>query len=266
MSECGTVDSNEREISILVASKRTMGCELYSQALNRHAGFRVAASATSAEEVMGAVRTSGVHVALISTALRDGPLSGLSVLESLQGSFSDIKSVLLFDRDESHVVVPAFRAGARGVFCVGQGEFKSLCRCVERVYAGQVWANSAQLTQVLDTFAHQPAARIVNAEGFRLLTKREEEVVRFAQEGLTNREIASELHLSEYTVRNNLFRIFDKLGVSNRVELALYAINNARRVVMPDLNAGSAEENEPKRRMVGAVQGWNNVSLRRGAG
>lgn len=228
--KCADMDAKRIEIGILVACMRTIGCELYSHALNRHAGFRVAASATTAKEVLRSAQTAGIQVALISAALSDGPASGLSVLQPLQEFYPGIKSVVLFDRDESHLVVPAFRVGARGVFCAGQGEFKSLCRCVERVHAGQIWVNSAQLTQVLETFARQPITRVVNAGGFRLLTKREEDVVQLVQKGLTNREIAGDLHLSEHTVRNNLFRIFDKLGVSNRVELALYAINNSREI------------------------------------
>lgn len=199
------------------------------------------ARAITADEVLRELRTTEIHVALISTALGDGPRSGLSVLQQIQESHPSVKSILLFDRDESDLVVPAFRAGARGVFCAGQEEFKNLCRCVDRVHAGQVWANSAQLGQVLDMFSRQPRTPLLNAEGLRLLTKREEGVVCLVEEGYTNREIAGELHLSEHTVRNNLFRIFDKLGVSSRVELALYAINNSRRVLGAESSDGEKE-------------------------
>jgi DNA-binding CsgD family transcriptional regulator len=65
----------------------------------------------------------------------------------------------------------------------------------------------------------------VNAEGLRLLTRREDDVVRLLAEGMQNREIANELKLSEHTIRNYLFHIFDKLGVSSCIELALYAVS-----------------------------------------
>jgi DNA-binding NarL/FixJ family response regulator len=226
--------SDRRDICILVACKRSIVCELYSQALNRHSGFRVIAGAITADEVLRELRTTAIDVALISTALGDGPRSGLALLEQIQECHPSVKSILLFDRDETDLVVPAFRAGARGVFCAGQEEFKNLCRCVDRVHSGQVWANSLQLGQVLEAFSRQPAARLVKADGLRLLSRREEDVVRLVQEGYTNREIARELHLSEHTVRNNLFRVFDKLGVSTRVELVLYSINNSKRVPMSD--------------------------------
>jgi DNA-binding NarL/FixJ family response regulator len=65
-----------------------------------------------------------------------------------------------------------------------------------------------------------------DARGLNLLSKRDENVVRLVSEGLTNRQISSDLGLSEHTVRNYLFRIFDKLGVSTRVELVLYCLQD----------------------------------------
>jgi DNA-binding NarL/FixJ family response regulator len=67
--------------------------------------------------------------------------------------------------------------------------------------------------------------RNLDAKGSHLLTKRELSVVQLVAEGLSNRDISHELHLSEHTVRNYLFRIFNKVGVSTRLELAIYAIN-----------------------------------------
>jgi DNA-binding NarL/FixJ family response regulator len=78
----------------------------------------------------------------------------------------------------------------------------------------------------------------------RLLTKREEDVVRLLAEGLQNRDIARELKLSEHTVKNYLFHIFDKLGVSSRVELVLYAVSCTKRT--PTFGVKSVElESEP---------------------
>jgi len=66
----------------------------------------------------------------------------------------------------------------------------------------------------------------VNARGGKLLTPREEQVVALVAEGLQNRDIAQELNLSEHTVKKYLLRIFDKVGISTRVELVLYAVNH----------------------------------------
>jgi DNA-binding NarL/FixJ family response regulator len=71
-----------------------------------------------------------------------------------------------------------------------------------------------------------PSLRVLNVSGDSLLTPREEQVVALVAEGLGNRQIAVELNLSEHTVKKYLFRIFEKLGISSRVELVLYAVNN----------------------------------------
>jgi DNA-binding NarL/FixJ family response regulator len=71
--------------------------------------------------------------------------------------------------------------------------------------------------------------RIVDANGCSLLSKREEEVVALVADGLTNRQISEQLKLSEHTVKNYLFKVFEKLGISTRVELVLYALSQNHR-------------------------------------
>ena len=220
--------------SILVACGRFMSCELISHALGRQAGHRVVATATSSKDALEAIRAKGVNFALVTPALSDGPVSGLLLLQKTQEAFPGVKTVLLFEKSEEHLIEAAFRAGAKGVLSLSDEGFEMLRKCVEKVHAGQVWANSKQLVQVLNALSQRPPSRVLNADGARLLTKREEDVVRLVEEGLTNRQIGRELRLSEHTVRNNLFRIFDKLGVSTRVELALYAVNRSKAARAPD--------------------------------
>ena len=101
-----------------------------------------------------------------------------------------------------------------------------LCKCLLRVASGQVWANTEQLNYLMDLISEVPSLRVLNSRGTSLLTPREEQVVALVAEGLSNRLIAGELNLSEHTIKKYLFRIFEKLGVSTRVELVLYAVNN----------------------------------------
>ncbi|HZV59720.1 MAG TPA: response regulator transcription factor [Candidatus Eremiobacteraceae bacterium] len=170
-----------------------------------------------------------LDVALISATLADGPLSGFAALRHLRESAPDVKTVLLLDSPEPNLVFDAFRAGAKGIFCPSESPFKALCRCVERVHAGQIWAKRSEVAHVLETFCELAPMRIVNADGMKLLTKREEDVCRLLGDGLQNRQIARELNLSEHTIKNYLFHIFDKLGVSSRVELILYAVSSTKR-------------------------------------
>jgi DNA-binding NarL/FixJ family response regulator len=94
------------------------------------------------------------------------------------------------------------------------------------VHRGQIWATAEQVDYLIDIVSQVPSLRVVNADGNTLVTPREEQVVALVAEGLSNRQIAEELGLSEHTVKKYLFRIFDKLGISTRVELVLYAVNH----------------------------------------
>ena len=233
------------DISVLFASPNSLARELVMGALNRHKRFHAVATATTAQGVLKALQTTHVDVALIAASLADGPLSGMGVLRQIRERWPQVKSVVLFFDNECNLVVDAFRAGAKGVFCLSQSTFKLLCRCVEQVHAGQIWGNCAELSEVVEAFSQLAPMRVVNADGMRLLTKREEEVVRLVAEGLQNRDIAKELKLSEHTVKNYLFHIFEKLGVSSRVELVLYAVSNAKGAEIAAVQSEKLERKPP---------------------
>ena len=132
--------------------------------------------------------------------------------------------IMILDSSKPTMVVEAFRAGASGIFSRDQSS-ELLCKCIHAVHKGQVWANSKELHFIIDALGPALPAKPVSLRGSNLLTKREEGVVDLVAEGMTNRDISQQLKLSEHTVRNYLFRIFNKVGTSNRLELALYAID-----------------------------------------
>ncbi len=127
---------------------------------------------------------------------------------------------MALEAPEPDLVIEAFRFGADGVFC-RNSPFDLLCKSVEAVSQGQIWASNDELRYVLNAFAKFSKQRKMDSNVESRMTKRETEVVRLAVEGLSNREIGQQLGLTEHTVKNYLFRVFDKLGVSNRVELVL---------------------------------------------
>jgi DNA-binding NarL/FixJ family response regulator len=190
-----------------------------------HQPFRVVGSAWESVEILKGLAANPSDVVIISAHLRDGPTTGFRVARDARTSYPYIRTIVLVDSPQRAVVVEGFRAGADGVFCRDQ-PFELLCKCIHAVCEGQIWASSEQLRFVMEVVAKNEAQPITSANGTKLLTEREGELVQLVAEGLTNRDISRQLSLTEHTVRNYLFRIFNKLGTSNRLELALYVIRH----------------------------------------
>jgi two-component system nitrate/nitrite response regulator NarL len=214
----------ESPISLLVAEHSRMGCQLMETALRRSRQINVMASVVESEELIEAYKSLNPNVCIISSALKDGPTAGFRVARELREIDPSASMVMLLDAPERALVVEAFRSGARGILS-RDDPFELLQKCVQKVHQGQVWANTQQLTFLLESLLDNAPPPITDAKGATLLTDRELKLVQLVAEGRTNRDISQELRLSEHTVRNYLFRIFNKLGVSTRLELALYAIN-----------------------------------------
>ena len=137
-------------------------------------------------------------------------------------------AIMLLQSSTSDSVVSAFRAGARGVFYRSHS-FKVLSKCIRRVHEGQIWASNEDLEHLLSALVNLAPLQFTDKDDNQLLTRREGDVVRLVAEGLKNREIADKLGVAEHTIRNYLCRIFEKLGVSSRVELILYGFSRRER-------------------------------------
>jgi DNA-binding NarL/FixJ family response regulator len=168
------------------------------------------------------MQTSPADVVLIA----GNQLPDFGLLHWLRVSYPKIAPVLLADSDDRELVVNAFRAGAKGIFLFTRTPFPMLCKCIQCVSRGQVWIDSQQMNYVLDALSEVPTLRVVTSSGRFLLTPREEQVVALVADGMTNRGVATELGLSEHTIKKYLLRIFDKVGISSRVELVLYAMSH----------------------------------------
>lgn len=217
------------KVSVLIGDDSRMGCQLLENALSRsRSRFEVVASAVSCLEVVSSLKSKRVDVALINQSLQDGPFVGFQLLTEMRASFPQTRVVILLKTATCDLVVDAFRGGAKGVFCRTES-FEALCKCIQSVHRGQVWANSDQLRFLLEAFVKTSPLRAVDYAGRPLLTKREDDVASLLAEGLSNREVSVKLGLSEHTVSNYLFRIYNKLGVSSRVELVLYLLRQRQK-------------------------------------
>ena len=246
-----TTDPPEKTtgLQILVADSTPMGCQLLSHALRRCRSFDVF-GVSSHCDLLKTVACRSPQVAVISVDLDGEPLRGLRVTREVRTAHHGTKVILLLDSSKKDLVVGAFRAGASGVFCRADS-ISLLPKCIQAVYKGQVWASPSELWFLLDTLSESLPLKLVDAKGAELLSSRELDVVRCASEGLSNREIAFQLKLSEHTVKNYLFRIFDKLGVSNRIEMLLYVFSQGGNPLHP----------APLNGKNGADSGDSNTSL-----
>jgi two-component system nitrate/nitrite response regulator NarL len=217
------VKAGHNSVRVLVGLGSPMDCQLLLTALKRsRQPFDPVACAVSKTDIVQCLSRGNVDVALINADLEDGHLAGLDVLSEIQIPCQQTPVITLFDTWNDDLIVHAFRAGAKGVFCRSEKKLDMLWKCINAVHEGQVWANSFQLQLLLRTLRKVDPIRPRSSAGVSLLTTREKHVANLVAEGMATKDIAKRLGISDHTVSNYLFRIYNKLGISSRVELVLY--------------------------------------------
>jgi two-component system, NarL family, nitrate/nitrite response regulator NarL len=155
--------------------------------------------------------------------LRMPEKDGLGVLEEVNFDNLPTRVIVLTAAEDDRDVVRAMRLGARGVV-LKQSASDLLVKSIRKVYDGEIWLDNRMTAEVIDAF--KKSAEAGQRREKPLLSDREKEIVQLVAQGFRNREIGEKLFISEQTVKNHLHNIFDKLGVSDRLELALYAIHH----------------------------------------
>ena len=209
-------------VRVLIADSSSLQSQLLARALRSRRDFRVFTVAPKTSTLEPFLQSNPIDVALISGS----DLPDLGLLRWLRISHPSTSSILLAENGDRELVISALRVGVRGIFLFSHSPFRMLCKCIDCVSRGEVWLSNEQMRCALDALAEVPTLRVVNANGRSLLTPREEQVVALVADGLTNRQVADELGLSEHTIKKYLLRIFDKVGTSSRVELVLYAMSH----------------------------------------
>ena len=214
-------------IRVLVSDDTRVHTELLADVLKRDSQLHVTYSSSGSSGLTTRPDFHDVDVLLMSSVLDEKPGRGFEILRGLRTFHPELRCVILLDSCAAEAILESFRSGARGVFSKNES-VEILGKCLRRVHEGQIWANSQQLLMLVTALARSHNIRAVNSQGLNLLSKREMEVVNGVAHGLSNREIAQELKLSQHTVKNCLFRVFDKLGVSNRIELLFMTVYHER--------------------------------------
>jgi DNA-binding NarL/FixJ family response regulator len=210
-------------ISIVVAQRTALAAQLLCRALKgQRKHFVVVGGVAKPSELLKQVAEHHPDIAVVSSTLVGDPQGGLKIIRELRVAAPTTLPIVLLDCSESEQVIDAFSGGARGVVCQSD-PVKVLCKCIRNVHAGQIWANGRELQWIVKSLGDREPAHVVSTKGLPLLTQREEQIVNMVIEGLPNQDIADKLGVSAHTVKNHLFHVYEKLGVSNRVELGLYA-------------------------------------------
>ena len=210
---------------MLIADSGPLQSQLLTRAPKSRREFQVSAVDLKISALHTFLQENHADVALIA----GNQLPDWGLLRWLHITHPKIATVLLAESDDRELVVNALRAGAKGIFLFTQDPLRLLCKCISQVSRGEVWISNQQIHYVLDALSEVPTLRVVNANGRPLLTPREEQVVALVSDGLSNRGVAGELGLSEHTIKKYLLRIFDKVGISSRVELVLYAMSHGEK-------------------------------------
>ena len=212
-------------VSVVVSDTTRIHTQLLAEAIRSDSCLQVVASASHSKDLLDSVRRVPVDVAVISYVLDGTSGRGPELLREIRQLRPQVKGVILLDSSHPQSVVECFRAGAKGIFSK-QDKLENLGKCIRCVHDGQVWASSNELEHVFEALNNSPHICATHNKSVNLLSAREREVVQYLAAGMTNREIAKTLSLSPHTVKNYLFRIFDKLGVSSRTELLYLTMNN----------------------------------------
>ncbi len=185
------------------------------QAFLAGTGYEVVARVADGEAALKALAAASPDILILDIQMPER--GGIEVLRELRARRDMRPVVLLTGTLNDQRLIDAVQLGANGII-LKAGTQKHLVECLDAVRAGQRWIEPALLQRALDlAMAGAPD------NPFNKLTPRERSIVELVAEGDRNREIAERLAMSESTVKLHLHRIFDKLGVTNRTELALLA-------------------------------------------
>jgi DNA-binding NarL/FixJ family response regulator len=225
----GTGVPMSSKIRIVVADDHPIFRDGLCKLLALEEDFEVVAQASDGRQVLDVLQQFEPDVLLLD--LKMPGLDGLATLQRLQAAKNKTRVIVLTASDDKNEFVQAMKLGTSGIV-LKQTATELLIKSIRKVHAGEIWLDSHTTAAVIRQFvaaeeAPPPPQAVQGRDRERSpLSQREREIVALVAQGFKNKEMAEKMFISEQTVKNHLHNIFDKLGVSDRLELALYAIHN----------------------------------------
>src|SRR5579862_6643346 len=221
------LEPRKGNIRILIADDHPIVRDGLKKLLSLEEDFEIVGEAADGCEVLEKVQELDPDVLLLD--LRMPNLDGLSALQTLQQTNKRTRVIILTASEDKNEFVQAMKLGCSGIV-LKQTAPDLIVKSIRKVNSGEIWLDSLTTAAVMRHFStgqEQSGGGGGGGKGRERspLSTREREIVVLVAQGYKNKEMAEKMFISEQTVKNHLHNIFDKLGVSDRLELALYAIH-----------------------------------------
>jgi two-component system, NarL family, nitrate/nitrite response regulator NarL len=218
------MDESPATIDIVIADDQAILREGVRKLLECEPGMRVVGEAADGEETVRVVCQIKPQVLLLDTLL--SKKNGLETLRELSRLGLPTRTIIFTAAIEREQVVEALRLGARGIV-MKHSALQVLIDSIHCVISGKHWVDQESIPHLIQAVrGMDPPIRVSAAKQDLGLTPREMQIIALIVAGYTNKDLAKELKISQNTSKHHLTNIFNKLGVSNRLELVLYAIDN----------------------------------------
>ena len=216
-------------IRILIIEDQTLFRDGITRLLSEQADLEVAGSTDSLPVAIENIRKVRPDIALMGWSVNSPNFQ--KVFAAIHDAKAPTRVIMLTADDAKEDLVEAVRQGCSGIV-PKQTSTELLLKSIRKVHAGELWLDRTTTADVIRRLARKgnagpnTAARQGLRENAAVLSTRELEIVVLVARGFKNKEMAERMFITEQTVKNHLHNIFDKVGVSDRLELALYAIHN----------------------------------------
>ena len=211
-------------IRVLIADDHSLFREGLRKLIESESGFEVIGEASDGEMLLALARQHQPDLILLDLAMPRQ--DGLEVLRELAAAETPVRTLVLTASIKKSEIVQALRLGAYGVI-LKECTTKSLFDSIRCVMAGQYWVGRESVSDLVKALRSTASSAEGGSRSSDFgLTARELEIITLVVAGYSNPEIALRCSISEQTVKHHISNVFDKLGVSNRLELALFAVNH----------------------------------------